>query len=413
MADIRPFTAVRPDPAYASRVAALPYDVYSEEEAREKVKGDDFSFLRIDRAETQLPPGTDIYSDEVYEKAKELYLDMKKEKIFITDPDRCYYIYSLVMDGRRQTGIAAVSSVDDYDRNVIKKHENTRADKEEDRIRHVDTLSAQTGPIFLAYRARKKINEVVERVMENEEPLYSFTADDGVTHEVWKIKNSEDTETIRREFSLTPSVYIADGHHRAASAVKVSHKRREEAGNYTGNEEFNFFLSVLFPDEELMIMDYNRTVRDLNGLTPEEFMSRISRDFNVTPAEGEFKKPSHKGQIGMYLEGKWYYLEASENLKAVKDPVKGLDVSLLQDYILGPVLGIGDPRTDERIDFVGGIRGTKELERRADTDMKVSFCMYPTSIHELFSVADAGLLMPPKSTWFEPKLRSGLFIHEI
>ncbi|MCR5201557.1 MAG: DUF1015 family protein [Lachnospiraceae bacterium] len=411
MAEIRPFNAVRPDKEYARLVAALPYDVYSSKEAREKVSGDNYSFLRIDRAETQLPPEVKFNEDIVYEKAKELYDAMKADKIFITDPDRCYYIYSLVMEGRRQTGIVAASSVDDYMNNVIKKHENTREDKELDRIRHVDTLSAQTGPIFLAYRKNDDINKVVLRILNEDEALYSFTADDGVLHEVYKVTAKEDIDTIYNGFKATDSIYIADGHHRAASAVKVSLKRREAMGEYTGEEEFNYFLSVLFPDEELKIMDYNRTVKDLNGLDSETFMDEVSKVFNVE--KSDMFNPDKKGVIGMYLEGSWYRLTVKEELRNNTNPVTAMDVSYLQDKLLDPVLGIKDPRTDSRIDFIGGIRGLKELKRRADGDMKVSFAMYPTSIEELFDVADAGLLMPPKSTWFEPKLRSGIFVHEI
>jgi len=316
------------------------------------------------------------------------------------------------MDGREQTGIVACASVDDYVNNVIKKHENTREEKEQDRIRHVDTLSAQTGPIFLAYRSKKAINDVVSKVMTEESPLYDFTAVDGIGHTVWKIAESKEVEIIKNAFAGIGEIYIADGHHRAASAVKVGLKRRKENHGYDGMEEFNYFLSVLFPDDQLMIMDYNRTVKDLNGLSEDEFIEKIKDNFEVTTLS-EAKHPDKKGKVSMYLSGKWYMLSAKKELLEINDPVLSLDVSLLQNYLLEPVLGIKDPRTDERIDFIGGIRGLKELEKRADSDMKVSFAMYPTSISELFDVADAGLLMPPKSTWFEPKLRSGLFIHRI
>ncbi len=413
MADIRPFCAVRPSEKFASEVAALPYDVYNTSEAREAIAGHDKTFLRIDRAETAFEEGTDPYSEKVYKKASQIYQDMKANGVFITDENRCYYIYSLTMDGRKQTGIAAVSSVDDYNNNIIKKHENTRADKELDRINHVDTLSAQTGPIFLAYRANDVINGIVDKVVSETKPLYDFTSEDGVTHTVHVISDKSDIDTIEQTFAEIDSVYIADGHHRAASAVKVSLKRRESNPEYTGEEEFNFFLSVLFPDEQLMIMDYNRTVKDLNGLSEADFIKKISENFEVSEAKVPYSKPSSKGCFGMYLSGKWYDLKIHEKLCDNKDEVASLDVSYLQNYLLSPVLGIEDPRTDERIDFVGGIRGIAELEKRAESDMKVSFCMYPTSINELFAVADAGKLMPPKSTWFEPKLRSGLFIHEI
>ena len=412
MAGIRPFQAIRPKEDVAVRVAALPYDVYNRAEAKEAVADAPLSFLNIDRAETSFPDDVDTYDDRVYGKAKELYEARKADGTFFKDGESCYYIYRLTMDGRSQTGIVACASVDDYLGNVIKKHENTREEKEQDRIRHVDTLSAQTGPIFLAYRDTPQIDEVVEKVSEGTEALYDFTAEDGVGHKVWKISDPKDIGQIRDAFAGLKAVYIADGHHRAASAVKVSLKRRGEKPGYTGEEEFNYFLSVLFPDNQLMIMDYNRVVKDLNGLSVEEFLTKVGEHFEVEKM-GERKVPESKGQITMYLEGQWYLLTASEELRSIKDAVGSLDVSLLQEYLLGPVLGIGDPRTDERIDFVGGIRGLGELERRAEDDMKVAFAMYPTSIGELFAVADAGLLMPPKSTWFEPKLRSGLFIHEI
>lgn len=412
MAKIKPFHAIRPEEAVADRVAALPYDVYNREEAKEETIREPLSFLRIDRAETQMADDVDTYAPEVYEKAREIFEQMQTDGVYIPDPDEAYYIYQLTMDGRTQTGIAACASVDDYLSGVIKKHENTREEKEQDRICHVDTLSAQTGPIFLAYRANTVINGVVEQVMTQEAPLYDFVSSDGIGHRMWKIQKKDQVQQIQEAFAEINDIYIADGHHRAASAVKVGLKRREEHPGYDGTEEFNYFLSVLFPDEQLMIMDYNRSVRDLNGLTVDEFLQQIGEHFSVSRLE-QAQHPQAKGEITMYLEGQWYLLKASKDLLAIQDPVKSLDVSLLQDYLLGPVLGIGDPRTDSRIDFIGGIRGLEELEKRADSDMKVSFAMYPTSIGELFSVADAGLLMPPKSTWFEPKLRSGLLIHSI
>ena len=412
MAGIKPFIAIRPKEEYASHVAALPYDVYSREEAKAETEKEKLSFLRIDRAVTQLPDSVDTYDGRVYQKAKQLYEEMKEQEIFIQDDKPYYYIYQLTMDGRKQTGIVACASVEDYLNNVIKKHENTREEKEQDRICHVDTLSAQTGPIFLAYRSEDAINRVVSEVTGSSLPVYDFTADDGVSHTVWRIGQPEQIKEVSDAFGKMNDIYIADGHHRAASAVKVSLGRREGKGDFDGSEEFNYFLSVLFPDDQLMIMDYNRVVKDLNGLTKEKFLQAARNHFTISKLNGA-EPPKKKGQVTMYLEKEWYLLCASEELLQIKDAVASLDVSLLQDYLLGPVLGIGDPRTDGRIDFVGGIRGLKELERRADSDMKVAFAMYPTSIAELFAVADAGLLMPPKSTWFEPKLRSGLFIHEI
>lgn len=412
MAKVKPFVAVRPRKDLASRVAALPYDVYNREEAKKEVLKEEFSFLKIDRAETQFSDDVSTYDPKVYQKAREIYQNMKKDGIFIQDTQDCYYIYQLTMDGRSQTGIVACASVDDYINNVIKKHENTREEKEQDRICHVDTLSAQTGPIFLAYRSQEKINQVVNRVIDTASPIYDFTAVDGIGHKVWMVNNSTDVECIQNTFDDIQDIYIADGHHRAASAVKVSLKRREQNNNYDGSEEFNYFLSVLFPDDQLMIMDYNRSVKDLNELSKEEFLDRIGENFTITKLV-QAQHPSKKGEVTMYLDKEWYLLRASRELLGIEDVVDSLDVSLLQDYLLKPVLGINDPRVDDRIDFIGGIRGLEELEKRANSDMKVSFAMYPTSIAELFAVADAGLLMPPKSTWFEPKLRSGLFIHEI
>ena len=315
------------------------------------------------------------------------------------------------MNGRAQTGIVAAASVDDYINETIKKHENTRADKELDRIRHVDTLSAQTGPIFLAYKSNESINSIVDKV-KTTEPLYDFVSDDLISHRVWIISDSDDISCIQDAFSTINSIYIADGHHRCASAVKVSLKRRQEKPDYTGDEEFNYFLSVLFPDNQLMIMDYNRVIKDLNGKTEAEIIDELKKVGTLTTLNSEDKHPVKKGDVSVYIGSKWYTLSFNDELM-VDDPVEGLDVSILQNNVLKPVFGIIDPKTDKRIDFVGGIRGTKELERRVNSDCKIAFAMYPTSIQELFNVADAGLLMPPKSTWFEPKLRSGLFIHEI
>lgn len=412
MADIKPFVCVRPAEDVVSAVAALPYDVYNREEAKEVVAKNPKSFLAIDRAETQFPDDVDTYDDRVYAKAAQMLKDWIADGTFIRDNRECYYIYELTMDGRTQTGIAACASIDDYANQVIKKHENTRADKEQDRIRHVDTCSAQTGPIFLAYRANAVINEVVAKT-KKQDALYDFVAEDGIRHRVFVISDPEDIKTIRNAFAQIGEIYIADGHHRAASAVKVGFKRREEHPGYTGKEEFNYFLSVLFPDEELMIMDYNRVVRDLGDMTEEAFLSKMQELFDVQEiGNKDDVRPVKKEQFSMFLSDKWYRCTMLPE-SVPEDPVEGLDVSVLQNVLLAPVLGIGDPKTDKRIDFVGGIRGMKELERRCHEDCKVAFAMYPTSIQELFAVADAGRLMPPKSTWFEPKLRSGLFIHEI
>ena len=411
MADIKPFQCIRPAVEVADKVAALPYDVYSRKEACEEVEGKPLSFLNIDRAETQFDTSVDTYADCVYDKARELLDKAIADGVFVTDTDKAYYIYELTMDGRSQTGIVACASIDDYLNNRIKKHEKTRADKELDRINHVDRTSAQTGPIFLAYRANEVINSVVSKAKENA-ALYDFTSDDGISHKVWKIADITDVTAINDAFESINSIYIADGHHRAASAVKVGLKRRETHPDYTGEEEFNYFLSVLFPDEELMIMPYNRVVKDLNGLTTEEFLDSLSKYFTVEEMGKKAFYPESKGSYGMLIDDEWYLLSAKETIMS-EDPVDGLDVAILQDYLLTPILGIGDPRVDKRIAFIGGIRGLSELEKRVNEDMKIAFSMYPTSIAELFDVADADMLMPPKSTWFEPKLRSGLFIHRI
>ena len=408
MAVIRPFECVRPAEKVADRVAALPYDVYDSKEARAEVEREPLSFLKIDRAETQFDESVDMYSEQVYKKAHDMLMEAIDDGTFITDKDKAYYVYELTMDGRTQTGIVACASIDDYLNNVIKKHENTRADKELDRINHVDTCSAQTGPIFLAYRANAVISAEVAKAKQDK-PVYSITAEDGLRPQVWKKSSKESVETIENAFAGINQIYIADGHHRAASAVKVGLRRREVNPGYTGNEEFNYFLSVLFPDEELMIMPYNRVVKDLNGLSEEEFMAKIKDKFTVSKSSTQVA-PTKKGEFGMYLGKKWYTLTAKEEILS-SDPVDGLDVAVLQNNVLEPLLGIRDPKTDKRIDFVGGIRGLGELERRCSEDCVLAFSMYATSIGELFAVADAGLLMPPKSTWFEPKLRSGLFIH--
>lgn len=411
MADIRPFCAVRPREGLEDRIAALPYDVYDRKEALAETEKNPMSFLRIDRAETQFPEDTDMYADCVYEKARELLEEMIEGGQFVTEEAPCYYIYELTMNGRSQTGIAACASVDDYESQVIKKHENTRAEKEADRIRHVDVCSAQTGPIFLAYRSREEINRIVEKGKE-EKPLYDFTSDDQIRHRVWRMSEESAVGRIRDGFRQISEIYIADGHHRCASAVRVAHKRRQHHPGYTGEEEFNYFLSVLFPDNQLMIMDYNRVVKDLNGYTKEQFLEKLSERFKIEKLGKKACSPRKKGEITLYLEDDWYRLTYMVSVEE-EDPVESLDVSVLQREVLTPLLGIQDPKTDRRIDFVGGIRGLGELERRVHEDCRAAFAMYPTSIQELFAVSDAGLLMPPKSTWFEPKLRSGIFIHRI
>jgi uncharacterized protein (DUF1015 family) len=411
LANVKPFGAVRPAVQYAPQIAALPYDVYNSSEARAVVEAQPESFLKIDRAETQFPEGTSPYEEAVYEKASSTLQEMIKEGKFIRDDKPCYYIYELTMDGRRQSGIVGLASVDDYVNGVIKKHENTLEKKEEDRIHHVDTCSAQTGPIFLAYRDSNLIDLVVER-NKREQPVYDFTSDDGITHRVWVIADEMDLAMISNAFDGIRKIYIADGHHRAASAVKVSLKRREAHPDYTGEEEFNYFLSVFFPHNQLRIFDYNRVIKDFGSLTKEQFLEKIGEVFEMEKSE-TVAKPETKGEIGMYIKDDgWYRLKIRKEDRG-SDPVSAMDVSVLQNLVLTPILGITDPKKDARIDFVGGIRGMEELERRVFEDCVAAFAMYPTSIQELFAVADKNMLMPPKSTWFEPKLRSGLFIHEI
>lgn len=410
MTVIRSFQAVRPRKDLASSVAALPYDVYTRNEAREAVASRPLSFLRIDRAETQFPENTDMYSKPVYAKAKELLEAMRCDGSYIQDETPCYYIYTLTMNGRSQTGLVGCASVDDYLENRIKKHENTREEKEADRIRHVDTLSAQTGPIFLTYHTDIRLKQILNQTKQTS-PLYDFTMEDKVRHQVWKIDDADTIQEICRIFRSIDNIYIADGHHRAASAVKVALKRRKEYPHYTGSEEFNYFLSVLFASDELQIYDYNRIVSDLNGYTFEEFLKKVKINFDIMEMGSQAVRPSCKGEIGLYGNGSWHLLKVNPAL-IPDDPVESLDVSILQNMILEPLLGIEDPKTNPRIQFAGGIRGLKFLADTVDAHKSgAAFSMYPTSMEELLLVADAGRLMPPKSTWFEPKLLSGLFIH--
>lgn len=410
MAIIKSFRSVRPDARLASRIAALPYDVYNRSEAKQVVAENPLSFLKIDRAETQFPDRTDMYSQPVYDKAGELLEEMISNGSYMQDDMDCYYLYELTMDSHTQTGLVGCASIDDYLDGIIKKHENTREDKELDRIRHVDTLSAQTGPIFLAYRSDETIQQITSRI-KGLPALYDFTSEDGIMHRVWRIDKIEDIVAVAKAFDSISQIYIADGHHRAASAVKVGLKRRETHPGFTGDEEFNYFLSVLFPEDELRIFDYNRVVKDLQGDTFDQFLVKLQSSFDIEPVGTAPYAPSVKGEFGMYGNSTWYRLIAHDDLIS-PDPVGGLDVSILQNEVLGPLLGIQDPKTDERIAFIGGIRGLDALSRAVDEHGDgVAFAMYPTSMAELLSVADAGALMPPKSTWFEPKLRSGLFIH--
>ena len=411
MSDIRPFCAVRPNETFASKIAALPYDVYTRKEAKKEVEKNPFSFLKIDRPETMFPDEMDMYAPKVYQKARKVLEEMIEKGEFIQDETPCYYLYELTRNGHRQTGIVACASIDDYFNGTIKKHENTREEKEQDRIRHVDTLDTQTGPIFLAYRLDAVLKEIIEET-KRKTPVYDFISEDKITHRVWVIDESEMMERIQQCFVKINKIYIADGHHRAASAIKVGCKRRKEHPGYTGEEEFNYFLCTLFAEEELEILDYNRVVKDLNGLSEIEFLEKIKESFEVEEAEESPYAPKQKKEFGMYLGKKWYKLQIKKE-QVSDDVVESLDVSILQNKLLKPILGIKQPGKDNRIIFVGGIRGLKELEHCVENGFQVAFSMYPTSMQELFSVADAGRLMPPKSTWFEPKLRSGLFLHKI
>lgn len=424
---VKPFAAVRPAASVADQVAALPYDVYDRAEAVAAVDGEPLSFLNIDRPETQFPADADMYAPEVYAKARELFDARRADGTFVTEPAPCFYLYELTMNERSQTGVVACCAIDDYLEGVIKKHENTLEKKELDRIRHIDALDAQTGPIFLTYRDSDVIDILVAAVKKTA-PLYDFTGEDGVTHRVWRMAAASEEVACSQAyaglvaaFAKVPCAYIADGHHRAASAVKVGLARREANPGYDGTEEFNYFMSVLFPASQLSILAYNRVVRDLNGLTKDEFLNALAGEsgpFEIIHTQESQLEPIDKGAVGMYLDREWYGLGVKPQFES-SDPVDGLDVSILQEKVLAPILGIGDPRTDERIEFVGGIRGLRELERKVNRiDARgdgpaVAFAMFPTSIDELLNVADADRLMPPKSTWFEPKLRSGLFAHLI
>lgn len=413
MSVFRPFKAIRPKSEYASKVAALPYDVMNSVEAREMVKDNPMSFLHVDKAEIDLPRDTYLYSEEVYLKAKENLDKLVTDGICVQDEKPCFYIYRQIMNGRAQTGLVGCVSIDDYMNNIIKKHELTRADKEADRINHVDYCDANTGPIFLTYKPNNEIASIINSWKDEHEPYCDFTTEDGIQNTVWVIDCENANAQITSLFNKVESLYIADGHHRAASAVKVGIKRREANPDYTGSEEFNYFLAVLFNCDELEIMDYNRVIKDLNGYTKEKFISEISKRFDVEKIDTSAYKPEYSHTFGMLLDGEWYKLTAHDDSFDSNDVVGALDVSILQNNLISPILGIDDPRTDKRIDFVGGIRGLSELERRVNEDMCLAFSMYPTTLEELMNIADNGLIMPPKSTWFEPKLLSGLFIHKL
>lgn len=413
MAVFKSFKAIRPTEEMADKVAALPYDVMNSEEAAEAVKGNEYSFLHVDKAEIDLDKDTYIYDEKVYLKARENLDKLVSNGICVQDKKPCLYIYRQIMNSRSQTGLVGCASIDDYINNVIKKHEFTRADKELDRINHVDYCDANTGPIFLTYRENEEISSIISNWQNSHKPVYDFTTEDGISNTVWVIDCDETNAKLTAAFEKVENLYIADGHHRCASAVKVGQKRRAEKGNYDSSEEFNYFLAVAFPKNELAIMDYNRVMKDLNGKSAEEFIAQLKEKFVVEEAPFSPYRPESKHTFGMYLEEKWYKLTAKDGTFDENDPVNSLDVSILQNNCISEIFNITDPRTDKRIDFVGGIRGLEELERRCHADMKIAFSMYPTSLEELMSIADANKVMPPKSTWFEPKLLSGLFIHKL
>ena len=413
MAIIRPFKAYRPVKEYVKDIAALPYDVMSSKEAREIVKNNKYSFLRVDRAEVNLAESVGEYDKVVYDTANQVLENMIEKGLYIQEKTPAIYIYQQIMDGRGQKGIVCCTSVDDYINNIIKKHERTRLLKEIDRVNHVDICNANTGPIFLTYRNNDEISSIVEE-WSKKVPVYDFISEDGNGHRVWIIDDNIIIEKLVKLFKSIKYLYIADGHHRSASAVKVALNRRKQLGKYTGDEEFNYFLSIIYPDTELKVFDYNRTVKDLNGLSEEEFFSKVEESFYLSKSESNKPvSPKNKHEFGMYMNKQWFILRAKDGSFDESNPIDSLDVSILQNNLLNPILGISDPTKSERIEFIGGIRGLKELENRADNDMKVSFSMYATTIEDIMNVADSGKTMPPKSTWFEPKPRSGIFIHKL
>ena len=411
MAKIKPFRGVRPAKNKIKDVASPPYDVVNSAEAREQVKDKPYSFLHVVKPEIDLPENIDLYDESVYLKGRENLYKMIADGILIQDEKPCFYLYRLIMGNVDETGLVACASIEDYENDIIKKHEHTRADKEADRIKHVDTLNANTGQVFLTYKARQEMNELVDELTK-EKPLYDFETEDGIKHIFWKVDQEDDIQKIMDIFAEIDFLYVADGHHRSASGTIVGQRRREANPNHTGEEEYNYFLSTIFPHDQLYIMDYNRVVKDLNGLSTEDFLKKVEEKFIIDIySKDKSYHPEGMHKFGMYLDGSWYKLIAREGTFPDNDPVRSLDVSILQENLLSPILRISDPRKDKRIDFVGGIRGLEELSRRVDAGEAVAFSLYPTSIEQLMAIADAGKVMPPKSTWFEPKLRSGVIVH--
>ena len=411
---IRPFNALRPRQDLAAKVAAPPYDVLNREEALAMAQGNDYSFLRINKPEIDVDPAIDAYDMRVYQRGAANLQKFIDQGIMQRDPEASFYVYKQVMGSHEQVGLVAAASVAAYEQGLIKKHEFTRPDKEDDRVNHINTLSAQVGPVFLTYRARPTIDALINRVVAGQ-PTYDFVAEDKTRHVFWTISDASIVQQLQAEFDQVDCLYVADGHHRSAAAQRVKDLRKAQNPNHTGEEAYNWFSTVIFPDNQMQILDYNRVVKDLNGLSDEEFLQKIQAGFNVREIDAA-TKPTRAHQFAMYLGGSnggtWYQLEALTGLWREDDPVGSLDVSILQDNLLSPLLGIEDPRRDKRIDFVGGIRGLAELEKRVNSgEWKVAFALYPTSVQSLMAIADAGEVMPPKSTWFEPKLKSGLFVH--
>ena len=412
MAIIKPFRAVRPAKNYVDMVAELPYDVMNREEAKKIAKGNKYSYLHIDRAEIDLDDKINEHDEQVYVKAKENLDKFKKENIFVKDKEDAIYIYREIVNDRAQIGIVACVAVDDNLNGVVKKHEYTKPDKELDRTNHIKYCNANTGTVLLTYKDNEEIDKIMDYYVYFMNPIYDFKTDDGVTHTVWKVEKERDINNLINEFKKVGNLYIADGHHRCAAAENIALEERRKNPNYTGEEEFNYYIAMISPDTNLKVMDYNRVVKDLNNLTEEEILNKIKEKFILREVKENYK-PDKKGHMGMFLNDKWYEIEFGKEYLDKKDVVETLDISILQQYILDEILGIKNPRTDKRIDFIGGIRGAKEIERRVKEDMKVGFLMYPTHIDELISVADANEIMPAKSTWFEPKVRCGLFLHEL
>ena len=413
MAVFRPFRGVRPLSDKASLVASRPYDVLNSEEARAEAEGNPISFLHVVKPEIDLPAECDSYADEVYAKGRENFRWLLNQGVLVRDEAPSYYLYRLTMDGRSQTGVVGCCLVDEYYDGSIKKHELTRPVKEDDRVRHVDVLDVNAEPVFFSYRGREAIDAFVKEKLQSA-PVCDFVADDGIRHELWAVAEPDDVARLGALFAEVPALYVADGHHRTAAAARVGKERREANPDHDGSEEYNNFLAVLFPDDQLEIFDYNRVVTDLNGLSEDDFLARLAESFELIPHPAGAFRPDALRSFGLYLKGRWFHLRAKSGTWTEGDPIGSLDVTILSEHVLAPILGITDLRRDKRIDFVGGIRGLSELERRVDSgEMAAAFALHPVSMEQLLAIADADQIMPPKTTWFEPKLRSGLVVHEL